>query len=320
MSLIANNFEFIQWDEKTPYQYFQPREGETKLGQKLCSLEKAKYVIIGVEESIGPRANLGRGGAENAFKSFLPYFLGMQSNSTLKGDQVHILGSVQTKTKNDGNLRGLVQELDQFLIKLFAEKLSPYQIPILIGGGHNNAYPLIAYSSRFRNQKIDVINLDAHADYRLLEGRHSGNSFSYGFKNGYINKYSVYGLHQRYNSQQILEDLNRDNHFYTFHEDYVMEERSYLKDFQTFLVSNQETGNSIGIELDLDTIENMPSSANSPVGIHVNIARNYIRTMAELPKICYLHLPEGAPQNEKEERIVGKTLAYLVTDFIAVRN
>jgi formiminoglutamase len=38
--------------------------------------------------------------------------------------------------------------------------------------------------------------------------------------------------------------------------------------------------------------------------------------MAKSRKVQYLHLPEAAPKNEKEEAIVGKTLAYLVTDFI----
>jgi hypothetical protein len=33
------------------------------------------YVLLGVEEDIGPRANLGQGGAVFAFKSFLNRFL-----------------------------------------------------------------------------------------------------------------------------------------------------------------------------------------------------------------------------------------------------
>jgi len=39
--------------------------------------------------------------------------------------------------------------------------------------------------------------------------------------------------------------------------------------------------------------------------------------VAKLNKVVYVHLPEGAPLNENEKLIVGKTLAYLVTDFIS---
>lgn len=186
----------------------------------------------------------------------------------------------------------------------------------MIGGGHNNAYPLIKFSAQRFNNKINVINLDAHADYRPIEGRHSGNSFSYGFKDGFINKYYVLGLHQRYNSQQILDDLRRDKHFFTFHEDYLFGSRNYLDEFRSLRLKLSDNNNFLGIELDLDTIERMPSSALSPVGISIFTARQYLYCLGKSKNVAYLHLPEGAPQNKHEDIIVGKTLAYLVSDFV----
>ena len=70
----------------------------------------------------------------------------------------------------------------------------------------------------------------------------------------------------------------------------------------------------------MDAIANMPSSAISPAGISLDLARQYIRKFAALPKVAYLHLPEGAPESESQRLIVGKTLAFLVSDFLAVRN
>jgi formiminoglutamase len=64
----------------------------------------------------------------------------------------------------------------------------------------------------------------------------------------------------------------------------------------------------------------MPSSAYTPSGFSVENARNYIRKLAHHKKCVYLHLPEGAPTNIQEEKIVGKTLAYLVWDFITTNN
>ena len=60
------------------------------------------------------------------------------------------------------------------------------KIPIIVGGGHNNAYGIIKGSALALNKKINVLNIDAHADFRPLEGRHSGNGFSYAFHEGFI--------------------------------------------------------------------------------------------------------------------------------------
>lgn len=318
MTHKTKHFEFNHLNKEELQLFISKREGETKLGQQLTDLPQAKYVIIGVEESVGPRANKGRGGAEKGFKAFLSSFLNMQSNESLIGNHIHVLGSVSTHTEAgfDGNLNQMVEELDNFLVKILHEHINQNQIPIVIGGGHNNAYPLMKFSYERYQQQIQVVNFDAHADYRRLEGRHSGNPFSYAFKDGYLKKYFVLGLHQRFNSQQIIDDLRRDGHYFTFYESYIFGEHNYLDDFQTLRDNLTRTKDCTGVELDMDTIERMPSSAFSPSGISVDIARLYINQVAKKKNIAYLHLPEGAPTNELEERIVGKTLAYLVSDFI----
>lgn len=311
--------EFKRMEKEQLNTFLSPRSGELKLGQCRCDLSAAKYVIIGIKESVGPRANKGRGGAEFAFSAFLPVFMNMQSNEFLRGDKIHILGEIVVK-KEEEPLTEIVEELDDFVFKILQNYLSEGQIPIIIGGGHNNAYPLIKYSSLRFNEKINVVNLDAHADYRLLEGRHSGNPFSYAFRDGFIHKYFVMGLHQAYNSQQILDDLRRDKHYFTFHEEYVSKRRNYITDFEYLNESIAQTKVPLGIELDLDVIEHMPSSAHSPIGIPSTIARNYLDKIPSKNKVAYLHLPEGAPIQPVEKRIVGKTLAYLVWDFIVSCN
>jgi arginase family enzyme len=32
---------------------------------------------------------------------------------------------------------------------------------------------------------VNAINFDAHSDFRILEGRHSGNGFSYAYEEGF---------------------------------------------------------------------------------------------------------------------------------------
>jgi formiminoglutamase len=313
-------FQFNLFSSEELNQRYNAREGETKLGERLSSEEDAKYMVLGIEESVGPRANKGKDGAQYGFESFLSKFLNMQSNESLVGDDICVLGKISSNVDNVSpeNYSDAVVELDDFVLNILSTKINANQIPIVIGGGHNNAYPLIKYSSVKNNAKLDIINLDAHADYRPLEVRHSGNPFSYAFRDGFIRKYSVLSLHQRYNSQRIIDDLKKDNHEFTFLEEYIDGSRDIKDDIDSYI--KNDSNQNIGVELDLDSIERMPSSAFSPSGVSLNEARYYIRKMAKLNKISYLHLPEGAPTNEVEKAVIGKTLAYLVTDFIATHG
>ena len=80
------------------------RRFETKLGEMLQviddqhNLEKSlndtisKYVLIGIPEDIGVRANSGIGGTDTAWLPFLQSFLNIQSNDFLLGDEILVLG------------------------------------------------------------------------------------------------------------------------------------------------------------------------------------------------------------------------------------
>src|SRR5690606_1603192 len=80
------------------------RRFETKLGERIqvCPpgvdpeqfLEQstASYVLIGVPEDIGVKANQGMGGADTAWVPFLQNFLNIQSNDFLDGNEMLLLG------------------------------------------------------------------------------------------------------------------------------------------------------------------------------------------------------------------------------------
>ena len=226
-------------------------------------------------------------------------------------------GNWDVSVADFGNIQAgnTIQDTYFALKKVAAQLIKNKVIPIVIGGGHNNAYPIIKTISEAANKAIDVINLDPHADCRALEGRHSGNSFSYAKENGYINHYSVLGLHKNYNSTFILDYLEYNNFYYTFFDDYILNPSQFDMDLtKTFLSISKER--KFGIELDLDAIAFTPSSAFTPSGFNSLEARKYIKTLSKHSNCCYLHLPEAAPTNETEEKITGKLIAYLVADFI----
>ena len=301
--------------------YVSLRDGEVKLGEKVAvysDLENftGKYVVFGVKEDVGPRANLGLSGSDAGYACFLKRFLNMQSNSFLSGEEVLLMGEVRVNLVIDelGALRKGVEELDDLLVSLLVPIYERGLVPILVGGGHNNAYSLIKACSLVQGTAINVVNCDPHADFRSLEGRHSGNSFSYAMQEGWLANYAVLGLHQQFNSQSMLERLVEKECYVTFFEEYLTGERDFIVDIEDVL--RQISDVSLGVELDMDAIIDMPSSAFTPSGFSLEEARKYVIKCAKSKKAAYLHLPEAAPKNEREEAIVGKALAYLVSDFI----
>lgn len=314
------NFSFIPATSELIEANLSRRTGEIKIGEKIQYgqiNDGTKFIILGIEESMGPLANGGLKGAENGFQTFLKRFLNMQSNRFLRGEQISFIGKIVQNVpfQNETQGRKAIEVLDVLVESTLAPFLSENVIPIVIGGGHNNAYPVIKAVSKNCGQKINVVNLDPHADCRTMEGRHSGNPFSYAKTDGFLNDYTVIGLHKAYNSEFILDYLESNNFNFTFFDDYISDPELFLKDLN-FVSEQLPPTQKFGIELDLDSIQFMPSSAFTPCGFTVSQARHYIRSLASNNNCSYLHLPEGAPMNETDEKIVGKTLAYLVWDFI----
>ena len=316
--------------------YYSGRWNETKLGEVIKTLPGgkftaaslteahkvgARYAILGIPEDIGPRANGGRAGASEAWPAFLKYFLSEQSNSFLSGENILLVGNIVCEdlqkdshkipdsTDEQNYLRALCSRLDERVFPVVAALVAYGYMPIVIGGGHNNAYPIIkgvayglslaslsglmleehplmqlafgnndsavgeslekrplvtkttardlalalsditigaakneevsindivcdeeislAEAVRRHLQKsgdsaqisegtgtldiggqpylpISVVNCDSHADFRALEGRHSGNPFSYAKLAHYLNNYYLVNYQENSNSATML--------------------------------------------------------------------------------------------------------------------
>jgi formiminoglutamase len=206
----------------------------------------------------------------------------------------------------------MVKELDHFLFDVLMKHLAPHQIPILVGGGHNNALPLMRWAAT--KGKLSVVNIDAHADLRPTDKRHSGNSFSFALQEGLLENYGVFGLHEAFNNSAIRNQLTNPYISHRFFEDYLQGPYQLLDDVMGF-VSHQH--HAVGIEIDMDAIAYMPSSAFSPSGWTLDQIRAVILKLVHIrPQIAYLNLTEAAPLDEREDLIVGKALSYLVRDFV----
>lgn len=318
--------------------YTNTRKGEVKFGEivsifsKDISLQNCpeKYVLLGIPEDIGVLANYGRPGTKQAWENCLQSLCNIQANEMTQANNLIILGEIDCHSEIEDatvlhkkstnyleKLGALVSRIDNKVTHVITTIITANKIPIIIGGGHNNAYGNIKGTSIALNSPINAINFDAHSDYRPLEHRHSGNGFSYAKKEHFLNHYFIFGLHINYTSQKMFEQMNaafQTIQFATF-EDIKINHKSTFQ--QSIKIAEQFICNApFGLEIDLDAIENMGSSAMNPVGFSVNEARNFTNHFAKHPNCSYIHICEGAPNFELYQNQIGKILTYLISDIL----
>jgi formiminoglutamase len=210
----------------------------------------------------------------------------------------------------------LVQQIDIKVSRVIEKVISANKIPVIIGGGHNNSYGNIKGAATALKAGINCINLDPHTDFRALEHRHSGNGFSYAMEEGYLEKYYILGLHKNYTSGAVFEKMEamKEKIQYSFFEDYITGTpfKQMLEQAKDFCANSP-----FGLELDMDAIKQMGSSAISPSGFSLQQAREYVSYFSRLKNCKYIHICEGAPARELHYNQVAKAISYLVSDVIS---
>ena len=324
------------------------RSGEIKFGEKMLTIPKgmdiaqflksceAKYVLFGIPEDIGVRANFGRPGAASAWECAIASIANIQHNRFCKGSQILVLGrlnvceemkEVEHLDFNDiddrSKLSQLVEKIDKDVSHIIFNIIKAGKTPIVIGGGHNNSYGNIKGTALAKGKPINAVNFDAHSDFRILEGRHSGNGFSYAYEEGFLKKYFIFGLHENYTSKSVLDIIKKIEdrvRYNTYDSINIRKEKNFN---QELIQAAQFIQNDFyGVEIDLDAIPNIASSAMTLSGFSVEELRQFVTFFAKNKNAAYLHICEGAPDlcYEKNNHLIGKLIGYLVTDFIKSNN
>jgi formiminoglutamase len=126
-----------------------------------------------------------------------------------------------------------------------------------------------------QRKTINAINFDAHSDFRILEGRHSGNGFSYAYEEGFL-KNIVFGLHENYTSKSVLDIIKKQK---IACDTPPMTVLKFVKkkDFNLEMFNALEfiKNDCFGIEIDLDAIP-IASSAMTLSGFSVEELRQFI--------------------------------------------
>lgn len=336
--------------------YTTARDGEVRIGQQIRTLgdqsesslvanlklahdSGCRYALLLIPEDIGPRANFGRPGSHEAPAALMQYLMSMQANRFFDYSKLLMVGEVETTdlmtraNASDGSvypLRDLCGELDNRVSPIVKLIASAGLEPIVVGGGNNNSFPTIkGVVEALREQRssrdlgMAVINCDAHGDFRRMEGHHSGNPFTYAYSHGFLKRYFVLGLHENYNSAELMERLDMDDCEYaTFEEIEIRKTKSFEQAVQEAHDYVTRSALPIGCEVDLDSIKDMPSSAKTPFGLTLEQTAHYVHKICSEVDTSYLHLSEAAPRwgTDDGARQVGKAMALLVVTYLKARE
>lgn len=338
----------IRFTETDLTKYTSQRSGEIKFGERILTIPEdadmwnfikkcdADFILFGIPEDVGVKANYGRQGAASAWDMTLRSIVNIQHNKFSKGNKLLILGNINTDVaietankltitdKEDRKkLSDIIDTIDKEVAHVVCNIINAGKVPIIVGGGHNNAYGNIKGAALAKGKPVNAINFDAHTDFRILEGRHSGNGFTYAFEEGFLKKYFIFGLHENYASKGVMENIKKLSDrvkFNTYEQIAIRKEKSFTDEMAHALGFIEDE--PYGIEIDLDALPNIASSAMTPSGFSVEKARQFLYYFGKNSNAAYLHICEGAPELDakKNSHLTGKLIAYLITDFIKAKS
>jgi formiminoglutamase len=319
------------------------REGERKIGESIRTLPagaglseglrahpEAGFAILLVPSDLGVRANMGRPGAAALPQAALRRLLSMQDNPGLHGDRMILAGEVAVqdlvqqgvgldplRASDRSRLHGLVAEVDTRVTWAVQAIAQVGRSAIVLGGGHENAFGVLAGLRAAVGAAVGCVNLDAHADLRADEGRHSGNPFSKALAAGHLARYAALGLHEPYLNEHMWSRLHGDPRLMGI----TLE--SLLRGEHTLEQACEGVTRHVGplpitLEVDLDAVAGMPASAATPSGLQAEEMRRCVHRFASTLDVRALHVCEGMP-GDGDAAGVGKLAAMVVRDFVQAR-
>lgn len=320
------------------------KTGEIKIGERIQLLPEtdnlsqslldnnAKYVLLGIPENIGVRAKTGKSSLSTLWDYAVKNVVNLQHNKFCKGNLILLLGFLDFSLElneaseldlNDKNHRKqyykLVENLDKEVSHIVFTILKSGKIPILIGGGQNNSYGAIKGAALAYGKQVNAINFDAFSHFTTNEGRHSGNSFSYAFEEGFLKNYFVFGLHENYTSKGVLDNIKTNNkniRFNTYEEIVIRREKEFKSEMDLALQFIEKEG--FGIDIDLDSMTILSQDSLFSSGFQVQDLRRFVDYMSRNRNVSYFHISEGSFVHAEYSDVnqVGKLIAILITDFI----
>jgi formiminoglutamase len=307
-----------------------------------------RIAVLGIPEDVGVRANLGRPGTRRMWREALRALVHMQANATIDASRIAVIGAVdvrdiQCRGKSAdrelaaarreasaggrraaraadaaaaalGKLRELCAELDGRVESVIGAVRDAGAVPIVVGGGHNNALGIIAGCTKSAGRAMGCVNVDLHGDLRAMEGRHSGNPFTYALHGGVLERYAVIGLQECTANDSVLEAL-RDPRMRALTLDAIVRGETDLAGSIDAAVTHVGSGPAT-IELDIDCVSGAPASATAASGLSARELRMCASRLSRELDVHGAHIAEGAPGlGTWPDGMLAKLVAELICDI-----
>jgi formiminoglutamase len=144
-------------------------------------------------------------------------------------------------------------------------------------------------------------------------------SLNFKKENVFLKKYFIFGLHENFVSKSVFDTLKSIEDrvkYVTYEEIAVRKTKSFTSEILNalkFIASSP-----FGLELDLDALPNIHSSAMTLSGFSIEKARHFIHMFGKEEQASYFHICEGAPDLDlsNNNHLTGKLIATLILDFI----
>lgn len=276
------------------------------------NLESRKIGILGYSGGEGVKRNQGRPGTA-AGPNAIRKMLGGSAFHLKEKTKIFDYGDISTVDRDMETSHELISEM-------IFELLKAKHFPILLGGGHDLALAhgrgLYRYLAP-KNEKLGVINLDAHFDLRpnLNQQGHSGSPFyqlaqEYGSQFQYL----CLGIQRAANPSTLFETADQINARWVLMEGFQMNNWEEIKEKILLFLDGV---NKVYLSVDLDGFSSAFApgvSAPSPMGFNPEIAFKVFGLIASSKKLISIDVVELNPtfdQDQATARLAARCIEYL---------
>ena len=228
----------------------------TNLHDSIIELSGA-IVLLGVPQDEGVRRNGGRVGAaaapdaiRKALYKLTPVFHNQDELTVINHFRIIDAGNLIT----DGIELEEIHKRQREVVGLF---LQAGALPIVLGGGHDIAYPDGAALGD-TGETFCVINIDAHTDVRpLIEGKHahSGSGFRQILEdeNLPLEQFCEFGIQSFAASKKHIDYIYSQEQTVVFYDE-IRKEGNFDSSFEKILSTCSNTSNNVYVSFDMDAV------------------------------------------------------------------
>ena len=257
---------------------------------------QGKIALLGFACDEGVKRNHGRPGAQQGPEALRKALANMASHSG--HDQLVDLGNV---TAEPEQLEAAQQALHYAVLACQRAQLKT----LVFGGGHETAFPHgSGVLDAFPNEKVAIVNLDAHLDLRHADRATSGTPFRqlalHCESQGYGFHYTCYGASKAANTEALWQEA-RDRNVAVL-EDLTLLDPQFAaveEDLQRVIAEHDR----IYLTIDLDVLPawEMPAvSAPAALGVPLAILLRIIMPLCQSGKLQAVDLVEFNPHYDRD--------------------